>query len=205
MVCLLYIVLIASLLSIYFLLLYEEKLIIFFGILVISCIMYFFFQTQLIIFSVISGIPELYIVYYNRNTTRKYFSILWTLCTWTYTYYIKRKKQESRLNFLMECVEQIFEEYAIQQTETSKVSRPITSSVAKPIRFIGKNFPNFIPAVSSKVNAFQRFAVCSRNGIRKEPRHVKCHLVRYSVSKNTTLKRPTEFLIISLQFWNFMQ
>lgn len=100
----------------------------------------------------------------------------------------------------MECVEQIFEEYAIQQTETSKVSRPITSSVAKPTPFIGKNFPNFIPAVSSKVNAFRKFAVCSRNGIRKEPRHVKSHFVRYPVSKNTTLKRPIEFLIISLQF-----
>ena len=68
----------------------------------------------------------------------------------------------------MECVEQIFEEYAIQQTEISKVSRPT---------IFGKNFPNFIPAVSSKVNSFRRFAVCSRNGIRKEPRHVKCGIL----------------------------
>lgn len=78
----------------------------------------------------------------------------------------------------MECVEQFFEEYAIQQTETSKVSRPITSSVAKPTRFIGKNFLNFIPAVSSKVNSFRRFAVYSRNGIRKET----CEVPLYAVS-----------------------
>ena len=75
----------------------------------------------------------------------------------------------SRLNFLLKCVEQIVEEYALQQTQILEIGRP--SRAAKPTRLIGKHFPNFIPATQSKTKPLRKCAVCSKNGIRKESRY----------------------------------
>ena len=63
------------------------------------------------------------------------------MCLNSYLLYKKNGGKLSRLKFLLKCVEQIVEEYAMQQTQISKMGRP--STAAKPTRLIGKHFPNF--------------------------------------------------------------
>lgn len=109
-----------------------------------------------------------------RKRLKKYYKKIFLhlidiICLNSYILYKKNNGKLNRLNFLLECIERIVEEYAIQQTETSRVGRRNKS--AKPTRLIGKHFPNFIPSTSSKANPMRRCAVCSKNGIRKESRY----------------------------------
>lgn len=83
----------------------------------------------------------------------------------------KNNGKLNRLNFLVECAEQIIEEYAIRQTQISIAGCPTASSTTKPTRLIEKHFPNFISAISSKANPLRRCVVCSKNKIRKQSRY----------------------------------
>ena len=78
--------------------------------------------------------------------------------------YKKDNTKLSRLNFLIKCVEQIIEEHAIQQTQTSKLGQPTMSRTTKPTHLIKKYFPNFYQL--PKVNPLRKPAICSKNGIR---------------------------------------
>lgn len=67
-------------------------------------------------------------ILYNRNT-KENISLSYRRYVLFYldVLYKKNNAKLGRLNFLIKCVEQIIEEHAIQQTQTSKLGRPTTS------------------------------------------------------------------------------
>ena len=100
---------------------------------------------------------------------------------WGFNSYVLYKKNNGklcRLNFLLECVEEIVEQYANHQEHVSDVQIGRPTKCTKPTRLIGKHFPNFIPATTSKPNPLRRCAFCLKNGKRKESRFwcTKCEV-----------------------------
>lgn len=116
-----------------------------------------------------------------RKRMKKYYKKIFlhlidVICFNSYVLYKKNNGKLCRLNFLLECVEEIVEQYANHQEHVSQIGRP--SKCTKPTRLIGKHFPNFIPATTSKPNPLRRCAFCSKNGKRKESRFwcTKCEV-----------------------------
>lgn len=81
--------------------------------------------------------------------------------------YKKNGGKLSRVNFLLEYIEDTVASYPIESQKLSQ-SRSTTSNVS---RLIEKHFPDYIPDSSTTKNPSRRCAVCYKKKIRKESRY----------------------------------
>lgn len=107
-----------------------------------------------------------------RKRLKKYYKkiflhLLDVICLNSYLMYKKNGGKLSRVNFLLEYIEDTVASYPIESQKLSQ-SRSTTSNVS---RLIEKHFPDYIPDSSTTKNPSRRCVVCYKKKIRKESRY----------------------------------
>lgn len=116
--------------------------------------------------------------------------------------YKKNGGKLSRVNFLLEYIEDTVASYPIESQKLSQ-SRSTTSNVS---RLIEKHFPDYIPDSSTTKNPSRRCAVCYKKKLEKNRgigvRHAKCHYALFLVFVNITRQQQFKFLTsINIRFF----
>ncbi|XP_015186433.1 PREDICTED: piggyBac transposable element-derived protein 4-like isoform X2 [Polistes dominula] len=108
-----------------------------------------------------------------RKRLKKYYKriflhLLDIICLNAFILYKKNNGSLSRINFLMEFVEETITSYQIQGEKSTQTIRQPTYHVT---RLVGNHVPNYIPG-TSKSNPTRRCSLCSKRKIRKETRYL---------------------------------